>query len=59
MPISLQEIILPDKLFILGEIHYWKAIWKDMLRDFFNLFRNVGIACHLGPKQLSALTTTL
>ena len=59
MLISLQEIILPDKLFILGEIHYWKAIWKDMLRDFCNLFRNVGIACHLGPKQLSALTTTL
>lgn len=59
MPISVQEIILPDKLFILGEIHYWKAVWKGTLRDFLNLFRNVEIACHLGPKQLSALTTTL
>ena len=59
MSICLQEIILPDKLFILGEIHYWKAIWKDTFRDFLNLFRNVGIACHSGPKQLSAITTTL
>lgn len=57
MPISLQEIILPDKLFILGEMNYWKAIWKGTLRDFFNLFRNGGIG--LGPKQLSALTTAL
>lgn len=57
MPISLQEIILPDKLFILGEMKYWKAIWKGTLRDFLNLFRNGGIG--LGPKQLSALTTAL